>query len=242
MTSMTNRGRPMRHGQFELDARAAVGSAATFGGRPERGRRPLGRKRTKRLGNRSAFSRDGQAVDRFTAPTRVDQRLAPGPTTWSAAMHSRRVRAEDVQLSRRINEPRQTAGRTARRDRRRRRKRLVRGSGPAARSASEDIPFSSQSQAIASPCAAAIPTRMPVKLPDRHRPGCGRPAGLRAFVEHGHSLSAWPRPIAHRDARDRPRRCRRALRCTRQSKCRWQDHVDSTGSECVHRNRQAASG
>ena len=65
--------------------------------------------------------------------------------------------------------------------------RLAVASADAASRASEEKPASSQSQPMASPCAAAIATRMPVKLPgptaDQDR---GRPRVADQLGEHRH--------------------------------------------------------
>src|SRR3954451_9734189 len=69
-------------------------------------------------------------------------------------------------------------------------------SAPAASSASEDIPASSAFQPIASPCAAAIPTRIPVKLPGptpTRMCAAARPSSNSASI--GTSRSLWPPPI-----------------------------------------------
>src|SRR4051794_6285472 len=66
----------------------------------------------------------------------------------------------------------------------------------ATRSASEDMPYSSASQPIAMPQAAAMPTRMPVKLPGPTPTITNsglRPASNSPII--GTSSSEWPRPI-----------------------------------------------
>ena len=67
---------------------------------------------------------------------------------------------------------------------------------PAASSASEDIPVNWASQPIAKPCAAAMPTRSPVKLPGPTPTMMRlamRPSRSSAII--GTRRSAWPRPM-----------------------------------------------
>src|SRR6185369_4641614 len=148
---------------------------------------------------RSAFAAEGQASRASPQPRASTSCFAPEPTTRAvlvafAAAIGGRLSSTDVGSPVAASNcctnnspcPPTTATATAPCD-----------AALAAIRPSEDIPLSSASQPIARPCAAAMATRMPVKLPGptptRIR-AARRPSITSAII--GTSRSAWPRPIS----------------------------------------------
>ena len=132
-----------------------------------------------------------------SAPAADDQRRHRPAAAASAGGRLRSRRSASAACGR-------TSGRTVRHGRRPPQPRPCRRrSAPAASKASDDMPASGTFQPIARPCAAAIPTRRPVKLPGptptRIRVGT---CAVEQLVDHRHQplgMAAADELVARRD-------------------------------------------
>ena len=194
---------------LEPHSRRCAGVAITPPPRPARrarGHRPAWAAGSRSSsGRRSALAADGQASRASPQPRASTSGWRPSRPPARAVVDAAASAGGRLSSSvRRLERRRRTAGRTARHGRRSTAAAISLGRrAPAASSASEDMPPSSASQPIARPCAAAMPTRMPVKLPGptptRMRSAL-RPSSNSSII--GTSRSAWPRPISSSRARD----------------------------------------
>ena len=211
------------------EARARCGGrvhAASSPGRPARAHRPASAAAIEAFGKPKRIARRRPARAASALAARVDQRLGAGPDDQigdrcvaAASAGGRLNRSLSVRAT-----GRRIAGRTARRGRRPWLPRHVpsRGAAPAARSASDDIPFKlaipGDRQSLRGGDPDADSGEAARSDADKDR-SARRPSSISSSIgtsrSHGHGRSS------HRDARDRRRRCRTARRCTRQSRCRW---------------------